>query len=547
MGDNWYCTWIYLDEEGNETQHKHKTHFEHPPMYIEEYVSSMLRNGEIDEAEAEYISNLYQDVSPVPNKIYFEGVIDPTLQQLEQDKPQHVEHLQDFSKKKSPSNNSLPPPPPPKSQNKSKSGKKSLPPPPPPAKKKLKEKDGTSNKDGKLKRFSFGKEEAIKTNPTWKYGPKHIPSGCTKTNNTFNTIVYSNEAPIRFEMAAPSSGEAKIVFLIDTSGSMGNEMEAVKKTCLGFADHIVVEGKANVQLSLVAYDIGSPRGPFPPEAILKSHSGSPSDYNTIAWPLMDAIDFHDTVDKLLKVGMGGGSGCYVANTGTAKVFEECIRVLKSSRTTKSNSKADANSTDFIVHISDEVGGTADVSKIVSLCKASDVIVHTMGCNRPGHTSISEQTNGTFWDIAKTQGKGELSGILSEVSAVIAKAVALNKTTQKSKHSKIEGPSCRYTDSAPRYIQTTKTHSEGGVGQFKEMYDAEEGWLRIDDWRCKYCESDDYAKCPTCHVHLCFGGVRISGSEYLIQCTDCKWEGEIEYSETVASSGGSGNAGKGKGK
>ena len=50
-------------------------------------------------------------------------------------------------------------------------------------------------------------------------------------------------------------GSADIVFLVDTSGRMCDEIEAVKSSCQNFADKIIKDG-TNVRLGLVGFDIG---------------------------------------------------------------------------------------------------------------------------------------------------------------------------------------------------------------------------------------------------------------------------------------------------
>ena len=54
----------------------------------------------------------------------------------------------------------------------------------------------------------------------------------------------------------------------------------------------------------------------------------------------------------------------------------------------------------------------------------------MGRDTKGHTEISSQTGGKFWDIESTGGVADLSGILEEVSIEIAKAVSLFKRAHR---------------------------------------------------------------------------------------------------------------------
>ena len=56
-----------------------------------------------------------------------------------------------------------------------------------------------------------------------------------------------------------SKASVDIVFLVDTSGSMSDEIEAVKSSCQSFADNIIKEG-ISVKLGLVGFDLGGHRG-----------------------------------------------------------------------------------------------------------------------------------------------------------------------------------------------------------------------------------------------------------------------------------------------
>src|SRR5260221_10064632 len=54
------------------------------------------------------------------------------------------------------------------------------------------------------------------------------------------------------------SVSADVIFLMDTSGSMGDEIESVKQSCQAFAKEITKRG-ASVRLGLIGFDIGGHR------------------------------------------------------------------------------------------------------------------------------------------------------------------------------------------------------------------------------------------------------------------------------------------------
>lgn len=62
-----------------------------------------------------------------------------------------------------------------------------------------------------------------------------------------NLVSREDEAP----QAAP---QADIIFLIDTSGSMSDELEGVKRSCLDFAERVISSG-VDCQLGLVDFDV----------------------------------------------------------------------------------------------------------------------------------------------------------------------------------------------------------------------------------------------------------------------------------------------------
>lgn len=538
MTDYWVCKWVFLNDEGLIEQYSHVTDFEKAPNSLDDYVQTLLKEGSITEEEADYLESRYDFEQPPPNRLVFKGVDEEETANKKPSPRIPSRDSQLPSRTSSEKKTSVPPPPAPKGN---KTQKTTLPPPPPPAKRSKSVSGSTSSPamtPSSKGRFSFAKhDEPVKR---WKYGPKEISSICSQQNKQFATIVHSDEAPIKFETKQSNSGSADIVFLIDSSGSMGDEMDAVKKTCSEFAEHIQREANATARLALVTYGCGN----------LDNFSGASSKnhgrYNTISWPLMEPKAFHSVVNQHLKVGISGWGGCYTAEIATIPVWEEAISQFSSSSFSKGSKNKDVG-LKFVVHISDEVGDAAGVGSIVGSCASGGIIVHTMGCNSPGHTEISSRTGGKFWDIRSTGGVADLSGILEEVSIEIAKAVSLQKSTSKGKAAKKQGPRCVQTSNSPRFA-TSGQSNQGSRATADSSISDDEGWNAIDDFSCYYCENTQYAVCPECQVHICFGGVKSSTKgASTIACGVCNWEGEIEFVDSVESLAKSRSSGKGKGK
>ena len=255
MTDYWVCKWVFLNDEGLVEHYSHVTGFEKAPNSLDDYVQTLLKEGSITEEEAEYLESRYDFEQPPPNRLVFKGVDE---EETANKKPSPLIPSRDSqlpSRTSSEKKTSVPPPPAPKGN---KTQKTTLPPPPPPVKRSKSVSRSTSSPamtSSPKGRFSFTKhDEPMKR---WKYGPKEISSICSQQNKQFATIVHSDEAPVKFEKSKPAGTGTEIVFLIDSSGSMSDKMDAVKRTCSAFAEHIQKESNAHIRLALVTYGIGS--------------------------------------------------------------------------------------------------------------------------------------------------------------------------------------------------------------------------------------------------------------------------------------------------
>jgi uncharacterized protein YegL len=198
-----------------------------------------------------------------------------------------------------------------------------------------------------------------------------------------------------------------IVFLIDTSGSMGDEIAGVKESCLAFASRIIQEG-ANVRLGLVGFDIGGHQ--------VKESFGYQvhqlSRYTIGVWPLDTPESFQKNIQSL-RVGLFGGAGCYLANQDTVDIFPHVVRLFDNSAHQR-----------LLVIISDEMGNNSGLSIIVAQLQSANIITHVLGISGPqgAHQLIAQETGGKFWDIRHCQGKQDFSSLLDSVAASIAEEI-----------------------------------------------------------------------------------------------------------------------------
>lgn len=199
-----------------------------------------------------------------------------------------------------------------------------------------------------------------------------------------------------------------IVFMMDTSGSMGDEIESVKASCSSFADHIIKVG-ANVRLGLLGFDIGGHRGSGERGYRVQNLSR----YTIGTWPLDSPQNFKKNIQSLTLCLFGGG-GCYLAENDTLDMFPHVVRAFS----------GDPQNSRVLVIISDEIGSNAGVESIVSTLRAASITAHVLGVARSGgaHEQIARKTGGHFWDINQSKGSQSFTALLDVVAETIAKEV-----------------------------------------------------------------------------------------------------------------------------
>ena len=191
-----------------------------------------------------------------------------------------------------------------------------------------------------------------------------------------------------------ANNKLEIVFLIDTSGSMTGKIEAVKESCVNFANIIEKQG-LEVKLGLVGFDIGGYHG----KANSKFTVHNLSRYTIGVWSLAQPPVFKSNIQDL-HVGIFGGGGCYLANQDTADIFPHVKKVFGE------------NSKRILVIISDEIGDTSGLENIVKTLKDASITAYVLGVScRDAHRNIAELTGGEFWDIQNCNGKTDFSALL----------------------------------------------------------------------------------------------------------------------------------------
>lgn len=193
-----------------------------------------------------------------------------------------------------------------------------------------------------------------------------------------------------------------IAFLIDTSGSMSDEIEAVKSGCVAFADTIIKE-HFEVRLGLIGFDIGGHRGKAEAYQV---HNLSM--YTIGVWQFASPRVFKKNIASL-HVGLFGGGGCYLANADTVDIFPHVLALFK-----------DTNPhTRFLVVISDEMGNNQGLNEIVAQLKKASLTTYVLGVpSRHGaHEQLAEKTGGKFWSISDR--RFNFQGLLNTVATAIA--------------------------------------------------------------------------------------------------------------------------------
>lgn len=200
-----------------------------------------------------------------------------------------------------------------------------------------------------------------------------------------------------------------IIFLIDTSGSMSNELDAVKKSCTDFADTIIRENK-KVRLGLIGFGIGGYRG----DVSKSNYKVQQLSYYTIGtWDLASPYVFKDNIETL-SLGLFGGGGCYLADNNSVDIFPHVVAAFDNNHHSK-----------ILVVISDEMGSSAGVDSIVGQLNVAKIETYVMGVPKSDgpHEAIAKRTGGKFWNIFENRGQQDFSVLLKNVADEIIGSIA----------------------------------------------------------------------------------------------------------------------------
>jgi molecular chaperone DnaK (HSP70) len=198
-----------------------------------------------------------------------------------------------------------------------------------------------------------------------------------------NLVSREDEAP----QAAP---QADIIFLIDTSGSMSDELEGVKRSCLDFAERVISSG-VDCQLGLVDFDV-----PL-----------FGSTYNWEVFGPMEPKKFPAAISNL-QIGRLGGCGCSVGAANTVPVIQGFVRAFPKNDRFKIG-----------ILISDEVGNDANaIAQIMNILKGGQVCLYVVGVANSCHEKLATATGGQFWDIHQSRGSVNFGSLLDSIAVEI---------------------------------------------------------------------------------------------------------------------------------
>lgn len=225
---------------------------------------------------------------------------------------------------------------------------------------------------------------------TFSHGAEWVTKEPIPVESYHWTDIKADEIPTQLE-----NGNLEIVFLIDTSGSMSTEIEAVKQSCVDFANTIEKQG-LNVKLGLVGFDIGGYRGAN--SSKFKVHNLS--HYTIGVWELSSPSVFKENIREL-SVGIFGGAGCYLANSDTVDIFPHVAKVYSQQKVKR-----------VLVVISDEIGSGDGLHQIVRNLNDASITSYVLGVSSgEAHKQIAKLTGGEFWDIHQGNGKKDFSSLL----------------------------------------------------------------------------------------------------------------------------------------
>ena len=195
---------------------------------------------------------------------------------------------------------------------------------------------------------------------------------------------------IGLDKIAKAAPQADIMFLVDTSGSMSDELEGVKRSCLNFANQVMETG-VECRLGLMDFD----------KTMFGNH------YNWEVFGPMEPTQFPPAIAGL-KIGRLGGCGCHIGEINTIPVIEAFVESFPSNEFLKIG-----------ILISDEIGRNDQaIEKIVKILQDGMVCLYVVGISGSCHEKLAKETGGRFWNIQKSRGKVDFSQLLDAIAVEI---------------------------------------------------------------------------------------------------------------------------------
>lgn len=204
--------------------------------------------------------------------------------------------------------------------------------------------------------------------------------------------------------------QMELVFLIDTSLSMKNELETLKAECQNFINRLHRSGLL-IKASIVGAGIG--KGEKDTKPFNKKTLGGNVDnaYTLGATPLASVDAFYDNIEQL-RIGMFGPRGCFFGQKNSVIVFKEIVDIF----TNEENQKV-------LIVISDDVGDDGGRAQIINLLRTKHISCSVIGKKDRYniHSAIATLTEGYFYDIEHNRSwDNGFSTTLANLSGQIAR-------------------------------------------------------------------------------------------------------------------------------
>ncbi|MBD3373879.1 VWA domain-containing protein [candidate division KSB1 bacterium] len=203
------------------------------------------------------------------------------------------------------------------------------------------------------------------------------------------------ESPIEVEVISSSTGgRADIVFVFDTTGSMGGEINGLKDRAISFADSLASKG-INYRLALVTFD----------DAVDQTHDFT-SNIN----------EFKGWIDALYPSGGGDYkenalAGLEEATTLSFRPVSQRMAILI---------------TDAEYHQAGESGGGSTphtTTSMIDLLNSYSISTHVVGPDLDPFHELADQTGGLFFNIS-----GDFASIVDRIGNILANQYIITYTT-----------------------------------------------------------------------------------------------------------------------